>query len=1039
MKLKHWCSLAALIGTHIALGQQAANDWENPALFERNKEKAHATFMVFPKQEDVVADDYTRSPWYQSLNGTWKFKYVDQHADRPKDFYLPGFDDSRWSQLAVPSNWEMKGFGIPIYTNITYPHPKTPPRIGDNNPVGTYRRTFTVPAEWQGNPVFLHFGSISGCAFVYVNGKEVGMSKAAKSPAEFNIAPYLKAGENTLAVQVYRWHDGSYLEDQDFWRLSGIERDVFLYTLPKTSVWDFFLKAGLDDKYTQGQFSGEVTLRRFAAAKGAGEVTVSLVTPDGKTVFTQKTKIAAGTDSLVTIAVAGKVPTPQKWSAELPNLYDCIIALKTDDGQPITYTGAKIGFRKVEIKNARLLVNGVPVMVKGVNRHEHDDVEGHMPVKETMLKDISLMKQFNVNAVRTSHYPNDPYWIKLCDKYGLYVVDEANIETHGMGATFQSWFDTTQHPAYRPEWAPAHMDRMQRLVERDKNHPSVIIWSMGNECGNGKVFHDGYLWMKQRDNTRPIQFEQAGEDWNTDIVCPMYPGMNSMHKYADAKDKTRPYIMCEFSHAMGNSNGNFRTYWDIINGSPHMQGGFIWDWVDQGIKTKDGNGKVFWAYGGDLGSFYWQNDENGVADGLLSSDRTPDPGLYEVKKVYQNITFTAKDIQKGQIAVRNLFDFTNLSAYDFAYELIVDGKKTGGSSFTVTAAPHSEQLVQLPGFNLPAGGEVFCNVYAYSKTATDLVPNGHELAREQFAVSGNYFNTAKKADGTLKVERNGNQLRFTAGAVTGEFDTRWGRFTAYAYNKERVPINNLEPYFWRAPIDNDFGSNMPVNMGIWRTAHTNRSMKKVIVGEQDDNGINIKVEYQLAAINVPYVVEYQVMKDGAVKVTASIDLRGRELPELPRFGMRLTLPGRFQDLSYYGRGPWENYSDRKEAALIGQYQDKVNNQYYAGYIRPQESGYKTDTRWLTLTSDKVGLRVEGLQPICFSATHHSVEELDPGSTKKQQHPTDLPPSHQVYLHIDLNQRGVGGDNSWGALPHEEFRMLAKEYSYSYVLSLFGTK
>lgn len=1021
-------------------GQAKNNDWENPQLYELNKEKPHATFMVFSNQGDVVKDDYSRSPFYQSLNGTWKFVYVDKYADRNKDFYKTTLNDSKWNDIQVPSNWEMKGFGIPIYTNITYPHPKNPPFIGENNPVGTYRKQFTVPQTWTGREVLLHFGSIAGCAFVYVNGQKVGMSKAAKSPAEFNITPYLKKGTNQLAVQVFRWHDGSYLEDQDFWRLTGIERDVYLYSLPKATVWDFFVKADLDNAYTNGVFSADVTLRQFKNnSNKSGQLTVSVVDKAGKAVFSQQKNIQLGTDSLQTVQISGTVDKPLQWNAEAPNLYDCIIRFTNGTGATATsFSGAKIGFRKVEIKNSQLMVNGVPTMVKGVNRHEHDDVVGHVPLLETMLKDIRLMKQFNINAVRTSHYPNDPLWYKLCDQYGLYLVDEANIETHAMGASLQGWFDSTKHPAYLPEWAPAHMDRMQRLVERDKNHPSVIIWSLGNECGNGKVFHDGYLWMKSRDNTRPVQFEQAGEDWNTDIVCPMYPGINSMKRYASATNKTRPYIMCEYSHAMGNSNGNFRTYWDIINSSKQMQGGFIWDWVDQGIKTKDDNGKTFWAYGGDLGGFYWQNDENGVADGLLSSDRTPDPGLYEVKKGYQNISFAAKDLSKGMVTVSNLFDFTNLSNYAFKYELIENGKKTKEGTIDISLAPHQQKDVQFPTLN--SSGETFINLLAYTKTATEMVPAGHEIAREQFRLGGDYFARKNSVQGKLQVTKEANKVSFTAGTMKGEFDIRQGRFTQYAQANERMPAQFPEPYFWRAPTDNDFGNNMPSNLGVWRTANSNRSLKNVTVGDQTEEGLPIKVQYELTGINVPYIVDYFIQNNGAVTITASIDMTGRDLPELPRFGMRMRLPGQYDNLTYYGRGPWENYSDRKEASFVGIYNDKVENQFYAGYIRPQESGYKTDVRWLALTNEKgTGLRVDGAQPICFSAINHSVESLDPGLTKKQQHPTDLVPDKNVYLHIDLAQRGVGGDNSWGALPHDEFRLLGKKYSYTYTLSLIDDR
>lgn len=694
-----------------------------------------------------------------------------------------------------------------------------------------------------------------------------------------------------------------------------------------------------------------------------------------------------------------------------------------------------MGFRKVEIKDAQLHLNGVPVYVKGVNRHEHDDVYGHVPRKEIMLKDIALMKQFNINAVRTSHYPNDPLWYKLCDQYGLYLVDEANIETHGMGATFQAWFDTTKHPAYLPEWAPAHMDRMQRMVERDKNHASVIIWSLGNECGNGKVFHDGYLWIKQRDKSRPVQFEQAGEDWNTDIVCPMYPRIGSMQRYATATDKKRPYIMCEYSHAMGNSNGNFSAYWDLIKSSKHMQGGFIWDWVDQGIKTKDDNGKTFWAYGGDLGGFYWQNDENGVADGLLASDRTPDPGLYEVKKVYQNVDFRAKDVVKGLFSVQNLFDFTHLDQFNFKWELYHNGVKVAEESFAVSLAPHQTKDITLsiPQINAGKGNEYFLNVYALTKSATELLPARHEIAKEQFRVGGDFFERAYQTDKKLQVTKDGEKLTFTSGNVKGEFNIRQGRFTRYS-NGEQSGIPFPEPYFWRAPTDNDFGNGMPTNMGIWRTAHANRTLKNVTAEVQNEDGIAIKIQYHLTGIDVPYTVEYQIQNDGAVRVTSSIDMTGRELPELPRFGMRMRLPPQYKNLAYYGRGPWENYSDRNEAAFVGLYKDEVSNQYFKGYIRPQESGNKTDVRWLALTTENgTGLRIEGIQPLCFSATNHAAEDLDPGLTKKQQHPTDLRPDRNVYVHIDLKQRGVGGDDSWGALPHQPYRLLDKKYSYSYII------
>jgi beta-galactosidase len=1028
------CAVIAGFFSAPAFSQQV-NDWENPAFVDLNKEKPHATAMLFDTKQKVIGDDYATSPYYQSLNGSWKFVYVPRHTERSLDFFKQDLDTRSWNDIKVPSNWEVEGFGIPIYTNIVYPFPKNPPLIGGDNPVGTYRKEFEVSSEWDGRQVFLHFGSISGCAFIYVNGQKVGMSKVAKSPAEFNITSFLKKGKNVLALQVFRWHDGSYLEDQDFWRLSGIERDVFLFSTPAVTPWDFFLKPGLDKNYQHGVFSAELVLRNFIKQNPVkGWASVSILDRSGKTVFQSSQKFTAK-DSLQTFLFKGTLKSVEKWTAETPSLYDCIIAVKSDASGDTLFTGAKIGFRTVEIKNAQLLVNGVAVTVRGVNRHEHDDVKGHVPTRELMLKDIALMKQFNINSVRTSHYPNDPLWYKLCDQYGLFVVDEANIESHGMGVEFQGPYDKTIHPAYRPEWEAAHMDREHRLVETDKNHPSIIIWSLGNEAGNGKVFFDAYKWIKQRDPSRPVQFEQAGEDTNTDIVTPMYPTMEQMKSYASAKDKTRPYIMCEYSHAMGNGNGNFQAYWDIIRSSKQMQGGFIWDWVDQGLKARNANGDTYWAFGGDLGSFYWQHDENGVADGIISSDRTPDPGAYEVKKGYQPVLFQWND---GKLIVENTFDFTSLDQFDFRWELLQNGKVIRSENFSVDAKPHETKEVSLsiPQYKAIAGTEFYLNVYALTKIAAPVIPQGFEVAREQFLYAGDLFAKDRQQQGQLKVKRENKKLSFQSGDVKGEFDEQSGSFISYikgAMKMESFP----EPSFWRAPTDNDFGNDMPLKLGIWRTAHQNKKISSVVIGAQNDKGVSITVKYELA-IGIPYELRYQIQPDGSIAVNASMDLTGKELPELPRFGLRWQLPGVYDSLSYYGRGPWENYSDRKSASFIGLYNDNVKNQFYRGYIRPQESGYKTDARWLMISDKKGnGLKIEGLQPVCFSAIDHSLESLDPGMTKKQQHPTDLPPEKYTFLSVDLGQRGVGGDNSWGALPHDEYRLLGKKYSYGFVMSLIG--
>lgn len=1018
-----------------AFAQQ--NEWENPLKIEENKEQPHATFMLFDKQQDLIADDYSKSPYYKLLNGDWKFNYVDQYKKRDLKFYSTDLNDKDWKNIPVPSNWELEGFGTPIYTNIVYPFPKNPPFVGENNPVGTYRMHFKVPKNWDNREVLLHFGSITGYAQVYVNGKKAGMTKASKSPAEFNITSLLKEGDNLLAVQVFRWHDGSYLEDQDFWRLSGIERDVYLFSLPKVSLWDFFVKSELDNQYKNGVLSATVDVRKFQNSDVNNvNVELSVLDATGKTVFKQKgnTNINSAINQL---SFSGNIKNVNKWSAETPYLYDLILKLSDQNGNSLGISGLKIGFRKVEIKNARLMVNGVPVYIKGTNRHEHDVVKGHVPVKETLIKDMALMKQFNLNAIRTSHYPNDPIMLKLADKYGFYLVDEANIEIHGMGASLQGRFDESVHPAYLPEWAPAISDRIHRMLERDKNHPSVVVWSMGNECGNGPVFHDAYKWIKQRDNSRLVMFEQAGEDVNTDIVGPMYPGIGSMKNYA-ASGKTRPYIMCEYSHAMGNSNGNFKEYWDIIKNSKNMQGGFIWDWVDQGLKTQTADGRTFYAYGGDLGGYMLQNDENFCANGLISANQIPHPALFEVKKVYQNINFTAKDLNRGLITVKNDFDFSSLDNYNFRWEIINNGEKVKEGTFKLSLAPREQKDVklELPVYKLKPGQELFLNIYSYTTKATDMIPDTHEIAREQFKYANDFYAFDKQTEGNLQFKNENGRLSFSSGSINGEFDVVKGVFTRYQIDKGLRIYHFPEPYFWRAPTDNDFGNGMPEKLGVWRTAHTHKSVKDVAVGKQGNDGLPITVTYQLENIDVPYTINYLIQNDGAVKVTASIDMAGRELPEMPRFGMRMDLPAKYDNLTYYGRGPWENYRDRNTSAFVGLYKDKVDNQFTWTYIRPQEAGYKTDARWIKLTDDNNGgLLVRGYQPICFSALDVRTEDLDPGNNKKQQHPTDIKKSNSTILHIDLAQRGVGGDNSWGAYPHQQYLLKDKKYSFTYSIKI----
>ncbi len=1021
-----------LVAAQYCNGQSFTHtEWENERVVEINKEPAHADFMAYPTVQMAVANDFKKSPWYQSLNGNWKFHYTDEPKNRPADFFKTDLDDAGWKTIPVPGNWELNGFGLPIYTNIVYPFPKNPPFIDHQfAPVGTYRMNFTVPEDWNGKDIIIHFGSVTGAMYLYINGQPVGFSKVSKLPAEFNITKFLTKGNNVLAAQVYRWHDGSYLEDQDFWRLTGIERDVYLVARNKMSIKDFEISADLDSKYTNGLFNAAVLLNNPVNPEGT--VQVELLDNEGKKVTTLNKRIIKGQ---VQAVVSATVKNVGKWSSETPYLYTVVITLKDNGGNIVEATSHKIGFRKVEIKNAQLLVNGKKIMVHGVNRHEHDEVLGHVPTRELMIKDIQLMKQHNINAVRLAHYPNDPEWLRLCDEYGLYVVDEANIEVHGMGAALQGNFDKSVHPAYLPSWEPAFMDRIKRMVERDKNHPSIIIWSMGNECGNGKVFFDAYKWIKERDKSRPVQFEQSGEEANTDIVCPMYPPISYMKKYAADSTKTRPFIMCEYAHAMGNSSGNFQEYFDIIKSSPHMQGGFIWDWVDQGIKAKDANGKTYWGYGGDFGAGHLQNDLNFCANGLVAADRSLHPGIYEVKKVYQDIIFKNKDWRKGWITVENNFNYTPLNAFDFKWVLLKNGKELRSGNFAVELAPESVKDVQLA---IPAVGddaEYLLNVFAYTKHTAPMVPAGHEVAREQFGSDVKY-NSAYEGNntGNLVVRKNNNFIEFSSSDITGKFNTTNGQWVSYTYKNKPVVKSFPEPYFWRAPTDNDFGSHMPEWLGIWRSAHTNRKVAVVKTGEQNAEGLTIEVKYELTDLAAGYTVLYHVMNNGAVKVEAGFEAGEKRLPEMPRFGMRVQLDKSLENISFYGRGPWENYADRNTASFLGEYSQTLKEQFTWNYVRPQENGYKTDVRWVKLVSQNgSGIKITGLQPICFSALPYTAEDMDPGVTKKNQHPSDLNERNFISLHIDLKQRGVGGDNSWGAYPHEKYLLKASKYNYSYII------
>jgi len=1024
------CIAAGILSVAYAQEKPIANDWENPAVFQINREPARAAFLPYADAPSAIADDYTRSPWFLTLNGTWKFAWSPTPDQRPKDFFKTDFNITNWKEISVPSNWELKGYGIPIYSNITYPFKRNPPYIDhSDNPVGSYRRNFELPASWNNRRVFLHFEAGTSAMYIWVNGEKIGYTENTKSPAEFDITEYVKPGKNLVAAEVYRWSDGSYLEDQDFWRLSGIDRDVYLYSTGNIRIVDFFARPDLDGSYRNGNLSVDIKLKNMnSAGKSNQTVEATLVDASGKKVFNKTLNVSVAANASESVTFNQKVSSPKLWSNETPNLYTLLLTLKDENGRFIEMVSSQVGFRKVELKNGQLLVNGIRIMVHGVNIHEHNPKNGHYQDKETMMKDIRMMKQLNINAVRCSHYPNNLMWVKLCNRYGIFLVDEANIESHGMGYG-------KENMAFDPAWDNAHMDRTYSLVERDKNFPSVIIWSLGNEASNGDVFMKTYNWIKNRDNTRLVQYERAGELENTDIVCPMYPDISYMKEYGMRENVKRPFIMCEYAHAMGNSSGNFQEYWDIIRNSKNLQGGFIWDWVDQGFEMTDEVGRKYWSYGGDMGSQHYTNDENFCHNGLVWPDRTPHPGAFEVKKVYQDILFTAIDLKKGIIQVNNEFGYTNLENYLFKYEVLENGLVIKTGTVDIRLAPLSKKQVQLelPKLTEKDGVEYLLNIFAYTKVGNEILPQNFEIAREQFNIGEDrYFVKTTENGGTTNVKEDDNSINLSSAGVEVEINKSTGMINHYMSKGETFFNQFPVPNFWRAPTDNDFGNNMPVKLNVWRTAGRNISVNKIEV-KKESGKISVVANLHLNDVASDYIITYAMNADGSLTVNATYNAGTNKLPEMPRFGMIFSLKEQLDNFNYYGRGPWENYSDRNTASLKGIYQSKVADQYVP-YTRPQENGNKTDIHWMTLTNNSGnGIQIDGLQPLSVSALNNFPEDFDPGLTKKFRHTNDITPRNEVVVCIDLAQRGLGGDDSWGALPHEQYQLKNKEYSFGFII------
>ncbi|MFV0541699.1 MAG: glycoside hydrolase family 2 TIM barrel-domain containing protein [Aestuariibaculum sp.] len=1068
----------------------------NPKLIEINKLEPRATFYSYASEKEALRDDRTKATDYTLLSGIWKFNWVRAPKDRSLTFMDSLEDVSGWDDIKVPSNWEVEGYGVPIYVNHQYEFadnkakvsneiefvnpsqprsvPKYPGKVPhDYNPVGSYRRDFNFNSDFANKEVFLHIGAMKSGGFVWLNGKFVGYSQGSKLPAEFNITPYLKTGKNTIALQIFRWTDGSYLECQDFWRISGIERDVYVYSQPKLRIKDFEVVSTLDGAYKNGLFSLDIDIENSTTKEERLQVSYRIY--DGDKFVSENTKQTTVTAGKTTkIDFKAELDQVKQWSAEHPNLYTLTVQLKNIKGKTVEVLSRKIGFRSVEIKQGLLLVNGQRITLKGVNAQETNPETGHVVPEELDMKDITLWKENNINAVRLSHYPRGSRFYELCDQYGIYVVDEANIESHGM-------YYGEYSLAKQPEWEQAHVSRMVRMVERDKNHPSVIIWSMGNEAGNGVNFHAGYKAIKANDKTkRPVQYERAYNEYdgnifdmdsNTDIIVPQYPSPGYF-EYIGKHKTNKPFIPSEYAHAMGNSTGNFKDYWDIIELYDNLQGGFIWDWVDQSIWKEAPNGERFYAYGGDYGE-NMPSDDTFLNNGIVFPDRTPQPGLYEVKKVHEFINFKESKINKHNelcILLENLYDFTNLNQFDFIAKIKADGQTLKTINFNdENVEPHMSKLIRigLDGINYKENTEYFVEIEALTKTQWDLLPKGFQVAHEQIRLDKKYKQRLVDINKgvSLSVKENAQSVTIFNAMVSVVFNRAEGRIISYKYKGKELLLNGKgpKPNFWRAVTDNDSGNKMYRNNIEWKKASLFLKVTDIAVNKIANNMVELNVTYNLPGVNTQFYSVYYIYGSGVIEISNTLDTTAYQA-DMPRLGMRLQLPKKYGQLTYFGRGPWENYIDRNASTFIDVYKSSVKDQYVP-YIRPQENGYKTQVRWLSLADkDNDGLLVvakDEKQGIGFSALHmtnedfDSTEGLDYGNAAKvdvefridgipelnqTKHINDIKEKNLVQLNIDLFQRGVAGDNSWGAGPQEKYMLKGNtKHSYSYFLVPFENK
>lgn len=1074
--------------------------WQDIQVVAVNKEKPRSSFMSYADRETALTSRFEKSPYYSLLNGTWKFFFVDSYKDLPQNITDPSVNTSSWDDITVPGNWEVQGHGVAIYTNHGYefkPRNPQPPLLPEANPVGVYRRDIEIPASWDNRDIYLHIGGAKSGLYVYLNGKEVGYSEDSKNPAEFLINKYLQPGKNVLTLKIFRWSTGSYLECLDFWRMSGIERDVFLWSQPKASIQDFRVVSTLDDTYTNGIFKLAVDLKNHTQETKNLNVGYELLDAKGNLVTSEANDIWVSPASPQTASFEYDLKNVAPWSAEHPNLYKLLMTIK-EEGKVIEVVPFNVGFRRFEMKQIDqvaedgkpytvLLFNGQPVKFKGVNIHEHNPETGHYVTEELMRKDFELMKQNNINAVRLCHYPQDRKFYELCDEYGLYVYDEANIESHGMYYSLKKGGTLGNNP----EWLIPHMDRTMNMYERNKNYPSVTFWSLGNEAGNGYNFYQTYLYLKDKEinsMNRPVNYERALWEWNTDMYVPQYPSAEWLEEIG-RKGSDRPVAPSEYSHAMGNSSGNLWDQWKAIYKYPNLQGGFIWDWVDQGILEKDKNGREYYTYGGDYG-VNAPSDGNFLCNGIVNPDRTPHPAMAEVKYAHQNIGFEAIDLANGLFRVTNRFYFTNLKKYMVHYSVTANNKVVRSGKVSLDIEPQASKEFMVPVGNLKpqAGTEYFVNFNVTTVEKEPLIPIGHEIACDQFRLPiESPKKTFKTSGPKLTVSTNGDNLSASSSKVNFVFNRKTGIVTSYKVDGTEYFSEGfgIQPNFWRAPTDNDYGNGMPKRLQVWKESSKNFNVTDATV-TMDGNNAVVNVNYLLPAGNL-YIVNYTIYPSGAVNVAArftstDMDAAQTEVSEstrtatftpgrdaarkeasklnVPRIGVRFRLPASMNQVEYFGRGPAENYLDRNAGSMVGLYKSTAEELYFP-YVRPQENGHHTDTRWVSLSTGKKGLLIQADNTIGFNALRNSIEDFDDEEAtglsrqwsnftpeqvanhdeaaaknvlRRQHHINDITPRDFVEVCVDLKQQGVAGYDSWGSRPEPAYTLPAnREYNWGFTL------